>query len=299
MLNIKKIDIVWKTVCDKKLNLDSITHWKNDILVTSKSTHTVLCYDKDTGKLKYNIGEKGYNYDKLNRPNGITILGDYLFVIERDNKRCQIFDMITRKSIAFFGFKKLEKPYGISGLIHENQYIIFITDNELDIILKFNLRINNNEIKKIESSIFLELSGSSLESILIDDNNKRLLVADEKIKKIKIFDYDGILINEINDIFEGEPEGITMTEKNYIFTDQMDDKTYFHIYDKQNIEYQYSYYNSLVSNTDGIHYDGKYLYAIDDDCSLVKLEIPKPTDISLYPIILITGLIVGIIKKLI
>jgi hypothetical protein len=62
------------------------------------------------------------------------------------------------------------------------------------------------------------------------------------------------------------------------------------------MEYQYSYYNSLVSNTDGIHYDGEYLYAIDDDCSLVKLQIPKPTDASLYPII-ITGLIVGIIKK--
>lgn len=300
MLNIKKIDILWKTICDNKLNLDSITHWNNDILVTSKDTHSVLCYDKDTGKFKYNIGKKGYDYDKFNRPNGITIIGDYLFVIERDNKRCQIFDMKQKKSIAFFGFKILKKPYGITGLIHKDQYILFITDDELDTIFKFNLKIYNNEIKKIKSSIFMELSGTSLESILIDNNNQRLLVANEKNKKIKIFDYNGILIHEITDIFEGDPEGITMTDNNYIFTDQTDNDTYFHIYDKKSIKYQYSYNNSLVTNTDGIHYDGEYLYAIDDDCSLVKLQIPKSSGGSsscLFPII-ITGLLVSIIKKL-
>lgn len=298
MLNIKKIDILWKTVCNKKQNLDSITHWNNDILITSKDTHSILCYDKDTGKFKYNIGEKGFNYDKFNRPNGITILGDYLFVIERYNKRCQVFDMKQKKSIAFFGFKKLENPYGITGLIYENQYIIFITDNELDVILKFNLKINNNEIQKIKSSVFIELPGASLESILVDDKNQRLLVANENKKKIKIFDYDGILINEITNIFEGDPGGIAMTNDNYIFTDQTDNKTYLHIYDKQNIKYQYSYNNSLLSNTDSIHYDGEYLYATTNDCALVKLQIPKSTEISLYSILIVAGLLAGIIKKL-
>jgi len=300
MLNIKKINILWKTPCDYKLNLDSITHWKNDILVSSKSTHFILGFNKDTGKLKYKIGGKGNDYDEFNRPNGILVLGDYLFVVERDNKRCQIINMNNKKSIAFFGLTKFKKPYGITGIMFKSQYIIFITDNELKTIFKYNIKINKNtnKIKKIKSYIYMELSGTDLESILLDHENKKLLVADEKYNKIRIFDYNSVLIHEITNIFKGEPEGIAMTDKEYIFTDQLDDTTYFHVYNKKTMQYLYSYNNSLVSNTDGIDYDGKYLYAIDDDCSLVKLNLSQIQVTSLLPTIIITGLLVSVIKQL-
>jgi len=294
-MNIKKADIIWKTVCDNNLNIDSITSWQKYILVSSKDQHKILCYNKNNGKLEFSIGEKGYDYDKFNRPNGLTVIGNYLFVIERNNKRCQIINMKTRKSMSFFGYKKLEQPYGISGFLHKDQYIIFISDNKLDKIFKFNIVIENNEIKKISSSIFIELPGSSLESLLIDYNNERILIAQEERKKIKIFNYDKILIKEINNIFEGQPEGITMTNNNYIFTDQNDDKTFFHVYDKNSLEYKYSINNNLIKNTDGIHFEDGYLYAIDNDCSLAKLNILEDQHDVITPLIII-GSLIGIFK---
>ena len=144
----------------------------------------------------------------------------------------------------------------------------------------------------------MEIPGTDLESILLDHINNKILVADEKYKKIRIFDYDGILVNEIANIFKGEPEGIAMTDKEYIFTDQLDNTTYFHVYNKKTMQYLYSYNNLLVSNTDGIDYDGKYLYVIDDDCSLVKFKLSKSIELSLLPIVIITGLLVSVIKQL-
>ena len=110
MLNFKLTDISWKTVCDSNLNLDSITSWKNLILASSKNNHSILCFDKDTGKLMDTIGSKGFDHDKFNRPNGIKVINNFLFIVERDNKRCQIINMETKEAISYFGFKNLKKP---------------------------------------------------------------------------------------------------------------------------------------------------------------------------------------------
>ena len=296
MLDIRNIKIEWKTVCDQKLNLDSITSWNNDILVTSKDSHNILAFDNETGKLKYKFGGKGYDHDKFNKPNGIKLINDYLFIVEKDNKRCQIIDMKTKESISFFGFKKLKKPCGIDGIFLKNQYIIFITDEKLECIFKFNIKIEDDEIKRISSSIFLELSGSKLESVLLDNENNRLLIADEDRKKIKIFSLNGILIKVISNIFEGSPEGLVMTNDSYIFTDQVLDKAFFHVFDISNFEYKYTYFNNLIKNTDGIYFKDKFLYAIDNNCSLTKLNLKKVD--NGFSNILLAGLLIAIFQKL-
>ena len=296
MLNFSSIEIEWKTVCDKKLNLDSIASWNNLILVSSKNDHSILCFSKDDGNLSHTIGSKGFDHDKLNRPNGIKVINDYLFIVERDNNRCQIINMKTKEAISFFGFKNLKKPYGIDGLFYNGQYIIFITDEKLETVFKYNILIKDDEIKKISSNIFLELSGAKLESILLDENNNRLLVADEKKKKIRIFSLNGILINEISNIFEGDPEGMIKTNDSYIFTDQNEDVSYFHVFDIKNMKYKCTYYNNLIRNSDGLHFDGEYIYTIDENCSLVKMN--QKTEGSASKILLL-GLVIAIAQKII
>ena len=112
MLNFSSIEIEWKTVCDKTLNLDSVSNWENLILVSAKDKHSVLCFDKDSGKLLHTIGSKGFDHDKFNRPNGIKVIKDYLFIVERDNKRCHIINMRTKEALDTFGpvpFKVYDK----------------------------------------------------------------------------------------------------------------------------------------------------------------------------------------------
>lgn len=298
MLNFNSIDIDWKTVCDKKLKLDSISSWQNLILVSSKEQHSVLCFDKDSGKLLHTIGSKGFDHDKFNRPNGLKVINDYLFIVERDNKRCQIVNMNTKEAISYFGFKNLEKPFGIDGIFYKGQYIIFITDEKLESVFKFNILIKDDEIRKISSDKFIELSGAKLESILLDDSNNRLLVADEKRKKIRIFSLNGILVKNIENIFEGSPEGIVKTDNSYIFTDKIKDMTYFHIFDLKTLEYQKTLINKLVKNSDGLYYLDKKLYTIDDNCSLVKLSLTKQ-DSNISKILLIGGLLLAAAQKFI
>lgn len=299
MLNFKLIDIEWKTVCDKDLNLDSITSWNNLILVSSKNNHSILCFNKNTGKLVQTIGSKGFDHDKFNRPNGLKVINDYLFIVERDNKRCQIINMKTKEAISYFGFKNLKKPYGIDGLFYKDQYIIFITDEKKEIVFKFNIIIRDDEIKKISSDTFLELSGAKLESILLDETNNRILVADEKMKKIRIFSLSGILIKNIENIFEGDPEGMVRTYDSYIFTDQIKEGTYFHVFDIKNMEYKHTLYNDLVKNSDGIHYLENDIYTIDDNCSLVKMSLNIKNNNGMSKILLIGGLVLAAVQKFI
>lgn len=299
MLNFKLIDIEWKTVCDKDLNLDSITSWNNLILVSSKNNHSILCFNKNTGKLVQTIGSKGFDHDKFNRPNGLKVINDYLFIVERDNKRCQIINMKTKEAISYFGFKNLKKPYGIDGLFYKDQYIIFITDEKKEIVFKFNIIIRDDEIKKISSDTFLELSGAKLESILLDETNNRILIADEKMKKIRIFSLSGILIKNIENIFEGDPEGMVRTDDSYIFTDQIKEGTYFHVFDIKNMEYKHTLYNDLVKNSDGIHYLENDIYTIDDNCSLVKMSLNIKNNNGMSKILLIGGLVLAAVQKFI
>lgn len=299
MLNFKLIDIEWKTVCNKDLNLDSITSWNNLILVSSKNNHSILCFNKNTGKLVQTIGSKGFDHDKFNRPNGLKVINDYLFIVERDNKRCQIINMKTKEAISYFGFKNLKKPYGIDGLFYKDQYIIFITDEKKEIVFKFNIIIRDDEIKKISSDTFLELSGAKLESILLDETNNRILVADEKMKKIRIFSLSGILIKNIENIFEGDPEDMVRTDDSYIFTDQIKEGTYFHVFDIKNMEYKHTLYNDLVKNSDGLHYLENDIYTIDDNCSLVKMSLNIKINNGMSKILLIGGLVLAAVQKFI
>lgn len=51
---------------------------------------------------------------RLQRPNGIAIAGDVVFVVERDNARLQVFRLPDGASMGTFAAGTLVKPYGIA-----------------------------------------------------------------------------------------------------------------------------------------------------------------------------------------
>ena len=75
-------------------NVDSPALWvdgagKAVLMATGKRSGRVLTYDGDTGAATGAIGRKGGAAGQFDRPNGIFVAGDLVFVVERDNRRVQ------------------------------------------------------------------------------------------------------------------------------------------------------------------------------------------------------------------
>ncbi|MGY0620307.1 phytase [Lysobacter sp. A378] len=98
--------------------LDSLATWHAHdgstwLIASAKSTHELMVFDVDSGALLRTIGGKGKNSGQFNRPNGVAVHGDRLFVVERDNHRLQVFDLPGLQPLASFGEDVLRSPYGL------------------------------------------------------------------------------------------------------------------------------------------------------------------------------------------
>ena len=82
--------ITWKSDIYHNYNVDSIAVINNHVLVTSKEKNLILILDDLTGRL---IGK----WEGFNRPNGILAFDKYVLIIERDNRRVQLFEYSNRK----------------------------------------------------------------------------------------------------------------------------------------------------------------------------------------------------------
>ncbi|KAG2374443.1 hypothetical protein C9374_010727 [Naegleria lovaniensis] len=136
-----------------------------------------------------------------------------------------------------------------------------------------------------------------VETIVIDEAYNRLLIADEHELNVKIYnfkshDFSGETLGMTSTpapsdktkcpksfFFEGEPEGFVIFScqtshpaRNvktgfYIFTDQLDKRTKFHIVRRDNLCYVASFMGNVVSKTDGVTIDETLgiFYAVHND----------------------------------
>ncbi|MDA0346651.1 MAG: hypothetical protein O3C43_23700 [Verrucomicrobia bacterium] len=89
-------------------NVDSLAAWHGPngehwLILTAKGTHALLIYDAFTGAFIKRVGEQGQALGQFNRPNGISILGDKVFVVERDNQRVQVLTLPDFFQLGSFG----------------------------------------------------------------------------------------------------------------------------------------------------------------------------------------------------
>lgn len=89
-------------------NLDSPASWMTPdgsrwVIATAKGTHALVVFDGDSGKRLRVVGGKGKALGKLDRPNGISVVDDLVFVVERDNRRVQVFSLPDFKTLTAFG----------------------------------------------------------------------------------------------------------------------------------------------------------------------------------------------------
>ena len=89
-------------------NVDSPALWvdgdgKAVLLATAKASGRLMQYDGDTGALRGVVGAKGSGAGQFDRPNGIFVIDDLVFVVERDNRRVQVLRAPAMAPLGSFG----------------------------------------------------------------------------------------------------------------------------------------------------------------------------------------------------
>jgi 3-phytase len=250
-------------------------HW---ILTTAKATDVVLVNDAATGEAIRRIGGTGSDRGQLDRPNGITAIGNTLFVVERDNARLQAFSLPALESLGTFGEAELRRPYGIAAYEDGGTIHLYVTDNyELvedeippdgalgERVEHFRVRVGDGALSAEHVATFGDTSGQGVlrkvETIGVDATNDRVVIAEElePDSHWKLYRLDGTFSGQVfgRGYFPQEAEGLALYacpggSGYWVATDQGMETNTFHVFDRQTLEHLGAFSGTTTRNTDGV-----------------------------------------------
>jgi 3-phytase len=270
--------------------LDSLATWPTEdgdtwLIATAKASHRLLVFDADDGRQMGSFGEKGTGLGQFNRPNGIAVHGDHVFVTERDNHRVQILRLPEFTPLMTFGEDILRSPYGI--WVHETapgELAAYVTDSfmygkkydrvppldELDErVRRFSIHTAPQGHGQLQAH-YLDSFGDTtaeaalrmVESIAGDPANDRLLIADEDRRHVSTLreytlagSYTGRSLPDAS--FGAEAEGVALWScpdgsGYWVAVDQLAPLTLFHLFDRQTLAHRGTFQGEATSYTDGI-----------------------------------------------
>jgi 3-phytase len=279
------------TESDRAMNIDSVaTHLLADrqeawLFATAKEGNVIRVYDAASGEHLRDLGGPGTGDGQFQRPNGVLANDGLLVVIERDNRRVQIFSMPELEFLTAFGDAELVKPYGAFLQETGSSYRLFITDayetedetvpppDELDrrvhvfeLIIERDVTGRAVGVNSTHERTFGETSGPGVlnvvESIWGDAAFDRLLIAEEDPaggRVVKIYSFDGRFTGQVlgEGIFRTQPEGIALYRCAngggfWITTDQDRGRNVFHLFDRETLAHVGGFTGDVTRNTDGI-----------------------------------------------
>lgn len=276
---------VWQTERDTLDNIDSPALWHGPdgqhwLLSTAKETDVLVVNDAVTGKELRRAGGSGTALGKLERPNGIVVIDDLAMVVERDNRRVQVFGLPDFTPVGVFGKPLLKLPYGIAAYpaADAGSYMVYVTDNyEMpdesvppdsmlgERVRLFRVAVGAKSLKAEPVAAFGDTSGPGVlkvvESIAADVPNNRLLIAEEleTASHIKVYTLDGKFTGKTIDsgLFPNQAEGIILyacgdTAGYWVTTDQGMSANTFHVFDRESLAHVGSFQGETTLNTDGI-----------------------------------------------
>lgn len=271
-------------------NIDSPASWSDDagkawLIVTAKDTHRLAVYDGDSGVHVRDIGGEGAALGQFNRPNGIAVLDDLLFVVERDNRRVQVLALPGFEPLGAFGQEQLRQPYGLwVNRLTDGGIEVLVSDNymspanedmppplaELDERIKrYRLdpaALEDNRVQARLAGMFGDTTAEGAiritESLMGDPTHDRLLISEEDQTGgtlLREYGLDGKFRgrNIGADVFQAQAEGIALWQCNdgsgyWIATDQFADRSLFHVFDRVSLEHLGAFAGNTVANTDGV-----------------------------------------------
>ena len=170
----------------------------------------------------------------------------------------------------------------------DSGYAVYVTDNyenpdetiPADSLLdervkKFRFSIEKNVFNASFESSFGETTGEGIlfvvESLAVDPVHNRMLIAEEleTESSLKSYTLEGTYAGEMIDsqYFPNQAEGIVLFRCDdgsgyWITTDQADQASTFHLFDRQTLSYAGSFRGEKTQNTDGIALNAASLWRI-------------------------------------
>lgn len=303
------VDEAFLTVPMPEHEIDSVAVWAPAsqapwLIATAKETHRLVVYDADTGARLREVGRRGGAPGEFNRPNGIAVHGDLLFVVERDNHRVQLLRLPAFSPVAIVGADELRSPYGLwldpkaDGALELLVTDSFMADyrtetlppmDELDERVK-RYRLAFGADGTVSATLVQRFGDTTeagalrmVESIAGDPAHDRLLIAEEDLRvgtTLRVYDLAGRYtgVNLPRERFKAQAEGVALWacpdgSGYWITTDQNSDLTVFHVFDRRELGYLGSFTGRRVALTDGIwlhagatpRFPGGALYAAHND----------------------------------
>jgi 3-phytase (myo-inositol-hexaphosphate 3-phosphohydrolase) len=294
--------------------LDSLAVWPTEdgrtwLIATAKSSHTLVVYDAETGQRLRSIGGPGKEPLRFNRPNGIAVFGDVLFVAERDNHRVQALQLPDFDSLGMIGEDVLRAPYGL--WVRETgpgQLELLVTDSfmadfrtgTLPPMAELDQRVKRFAIDlDAPDGLHAQYRGAfgdtseegalrMVESIAGDTAHDRLLIAEEDRRvgsTLRDYTLDGLYRARSLPVFDADAEGVALwacdADMGYwIAVDQLR-PTVFRVYDRESLELVKTFSGEVVANTDGqvlyavgtSRFPAGALYALHDDQAVAAFDL--------------------------
>lgn len=273
--------------------LDSLATWTTPagdtwLIATGKSSHRLVVYDADTGLRLREVGGEGEGPGRFDRPNGVAVFGDHLFVVERDNRRVQVFSLPGFEVVGSFGGEQLRSPYGL--WLHETEpgeleaYVTdsFMYGDRFDQVPpwdELDERVRRYRVQFDQDGRLIAHYGGAfgdtreatalrmVESIAGDPAYERLLIADESTSDkgrrhqstLREYTFSGRYTGRSlpQDSFGAEAEGVALWtcpdgSGYWIAVDQLAPLTLFHLFDRTTLQPRGTFRGEVTAHTDGV-----------------------------------------------
>jgi 3-phytase len=273
-------------------NIDSPASWMQDgsrmLVASAKATDQLVVYDGDTGQRLRAVGGTGTAPGQLLRPNGVATVDDrYLFVVERDNHRVQMFQLPEFTPLLSFGADALQQPYGLWVQPKGEGYEVLVSDAYMagedakgdDIVPplaelgrrfhRYALTQSGGTWSASAIGTFGDTGAAGAirvpESLFGDAANNRLLVAEEDVPtgtRLREYDLQGRYLGR--DVgkaqYVAQAEGIALMRCAdgggwWLASDQFADRTVFHLFDRNSLAHAGSFAGEVTGLTDGVWLD--------------------------------------------
>lgn len=296
---------------------DSLATWQHPdgttwLIATAKSSHRLVIFDADTGEHLRGVGGKGTALGQFMRPNGIAVLGNRLFVAERDNRRVQGFSLPDFRPLGSFGQAELRSPYGLwLNPADRDSIDVYVTDNfmegpryevvppleQLDQrVRRYRLRFDATGALVAEALGSFGDTGEAtalriVESLAGDARRRTLLIADEDTRRestLREYRQNGSATGRSvpQASFEAEAEGVALwacgrTRGYWVAVDQLQALTVFRLFDRTSLAARGSFTGATVAATDGIslrtastrRFPNGALFAVHRDKSVAAFDL--------------------------
>lgn len=312
------VDETFVTQPDREEELDSLATWVGEdgitrVVATAKSAHRLVVFDGESGERLGEVGGRGRTPGHFERPNGIAVFGDLVFVAERDAPRVQALRLPDFVPAGSFGEDALRSPYGL--WLHESapdELDLYVTDSFMygadhaqlpadrelgERVRRYRVDVSGEDVSAQPLGAFGATEGRArlrvVESIAGDSAHGRLLIADEHRRDgasstLHEYDLEGRYTGRSlpDGAFAGEAEGVALWDCSFehgywVAADQVLPQTVFHLFDRVTLAPRGSFHGRVTANTDGIalhaaatpRFPAGALYAVHDDRALAAFDL--------------------------